>query len=71
MTKNQAIQEAHHWRERAEAAEKSLDVLQAALVEAAVPLEVLHAIDCDLAPETQQAIGRAVAAIREVLKVGK
>ena len=39
------------------------DLLRAALIECAVPLEVLHAIDCGLAPATQAGITAAIAAI--------
>jgi len=52
---------------RAEAAENKRDRLREALVECAVPLEVLHAIDCDLSPATQAGIGKAVTAIRAAL----
>ena len=43
------------------------DLLRAALIDCAVPLEVLHAIDCDLAPATQAGITAAIAAIRSAL----
>ena len=43
------------------------DLLRAALIDCAVPLEVLHAIDCELAPATQAGITAAIAAIRSAL----
>jgi len=43
------------------------DRMREVLVECAVPLEVLHAIDCDLSPATQAGIGKAVTAIRAAL----
>ena len=46
---------------------EELDRLRAALIDCAVPLEVLHAIDCDLAPATQAGITAAIAAIRSAL----
>ena len=46
---------------------EELDRLRAALIDCAVPLEVLHAIDCELAPATQAGITAAIAAIRSAL----
>lgn len=43
------------------------DLMRAALIECVPPLEVLHAIDCGLAPETQAGIDKAVIAIRAAL----
>ena len=39
MTKNEAIQAAHHWQERAEAAEKALADLQGEYSEFLVPFK--------------------------------
>ena len=50
-----------------EAATEERDRLRAALIDCAVPLEVLHAIDCELAPATQAGITAAIAAIRSAL----
>ena len=43
------------------------DRLRVALIECAVPLEVLNAIDCELAPTTQAGITAAVTAIHAAL----
>ena len=50
-----------------EAATEERDRLRAALIDCAIPLEVLHAIDCELAPATQAGIGKSIAAIRSAL----